>query len=142
MESYKGRKAVQGQQVDVYRNLNLSHGGFSIRDSKTNLVLGHAPTVLITGGIEFKVNEKGRLKTITERRKRVHAFVRGYLVSTNEVKPTDMTRVIIYDPYTTPLFKDVSRKRYLQGLEGDIFFEGSVMFTRESSTMLIINTLL
>lgn len=139
MESHKGREVVSGLLVDIYRNLH--HGGFSIRDSKTKLVLAHADTVLIKGGIEFKVNEKGRLKTIEEKRKRVHAFVRGYFVSGNGMKSPDMNRVLIYDPYLTPLFKDVCSEDYLSGLEGELFFEHTVMYTRDSSKMVLANSL-
>ncbi len=82
---------------------------------------------------QYTYDEKGRQKTIEERRKRVHAFVQGNFVSAGEIKPLDMNRVIMYDPYITPLFKDVSSDDYLLELEGEIFFEGTVIYTNESS---------
>ncbi|USK62172.1 hypothetical protein [Peribacillus asahii] len=130
---------MKGQRVDVYKNLH--HGGFSIRDSKTNLVLAHADSVLLDGGIEFKVNEKGQLKTVTEKRKRVHAFVRGCFVSANESKAEDMSQILIYDPYVTPLFKDVASGQYVHDLEGEVFFEGTVMYTRVSAAITLEGSL-
>jgi hypothetical protein len=130
---YKGRTVEKGQKIDVYRNLH--HGGFSIRDSKTKQVLAHADSVRMRGAVVFKVNEKGRQKTIEERRKRVHAYVQGYFVSADEPKPADMDKVIIYDPYLTPLFKDVSSGSYVVALEGEVFFDGTVVYTNNSAVL-------
>lgn len=126
--SYKGRTVVVGQKVDVYRNLH--HGGFSIRDSKTKQVLAHADSVKMTGGVLFKVNEKGRQKTIEEKRKRVHAYVQGFFVDSDIEHPLDMQRVIVYDPYVTPLFKDMESEEFVTKFEGDVFFEGKVIYTK------------
>lgn len=130
---YKGRTVEKGQKIDVYRNLH--HGGFSIRDSKTKQVLAHADSVRMRGPVVFKVNEKGRQKTIEERRKRVHAYVQGYFVSADEPKPVEMDKVIVYDPYQTPLFKDVSSGSYVVALEGEVFFDGTVVYTNGSAVL-------
>jgi len=65
-------------KVEIYRNLN--NNKWSIRCSKSNLVLAHATQALLYDA-EFVVNEKDRQKVINEKRKNVHAFVRGYLVN-------------------------------------------------------------
>ncbi|WP_197205996.1 hypothetical protein [Cytobacillus firmus] len=98
---FKDRKVVPQQMVDVYRNLHTNNG-YSIRCSKSGLVLSHCSTVMLRNA-RFIVSESGRQKTIQEKRKRVHAYVRGELVGINELVPDDFLQVH-YNPYHTPLF--------------------------------------
>jgi len=65
-------------QVEVYRNLN--NGRLSIRDAKTKLVIGHADRVKLMD-VTFHVSQAGRERVLREKRKNVHAVVRGYMVS-------------------------------------------------------------
>jgi hypothetical protein len=76
-DAYKGRGVVDGQQVELYRNLHNKR--ISVRDAKTKLVLGHADEVMLTGA-QFLVSEAGRQRVLREDRKNVHAVVRGTLV--------------------------------------------------------------
>ncbi|MEH6989521.1 hypothetical protein [Cytobacillus firmus] len=76
---YKGRSLIAGQLVDCYRNLHTDNG-YSIRCAKTGLVLAHCSTVQLKNA-KFVVSEAGRQKTVQEKRKRVHAYIRGELVS-------------------------------------------------------------
>lgn len=98
---YKGRNVEIGQKVDVYRNLHTDNG-YSIRCSKTGLVLAHCSTVTLKNA-KFVVSESGRQKTIEQKRKRVHAYVRGELAAVNEALPKDFEKVV-YNPYYTPFF--------------------------------------
>lgn len=98
---YKGRSVEIGQKVDVYRNLHTDNG-YSIRCSKTGLVLAHCSTVTLRDA-KFVVSESGRQKTIEQNRKRVHAYVRGELAAVNEALPNDFEKVV-YNPYYTPFF--------------------------------------
>lgn len=66
-------------KVEVYRNLH--NGRLSIRDAKTKLVIGHADRVKLLD-VTFHVSQAGRERVLRERRKNVHAVVRGYMVST------------------------------------------------------------
>ena len=65
-------------KVEVYRNLN--NGRLSIRDAKTKLVIGHADRVKLLD-VTFHVSQAGRERVLREKRKNVHAVVRGYMVS-------------------------------------------------------------
>jgi len=65
-------------KVEVYRNLN--NGMLSIRDAKTKHVVGHADRVTLMD-VTFHVSQAGRERVLRERRKNVHAVVRGALVS-------------------------------------------------------------
>lgn len=98
---YKERNIEIGQRVDVYRNLHTNNG-YSIRCAKSGLVLAHCSTVRLKNA-KFVVSESGRQKTIQEKRKRVHAYVRGELATFNEALPKDFEKVE-YNPYFTPFF--------------------------------------
>jgi len=67
---------MKNKQVEVYRNLN--NGRLSIRDAKTKLVLAHADVVTLTE-VTFHVSEAGRQRVLRDKRKNVHAVVRGTL---------------------------------------------------------------
>ena len=64
-------------RVQVYRNLN--NGLISIQDLSTGLVLGHASAIDLEEA-NFIVREAGRQQVIKEKRKNVHAFVRGKVI--------------------------------------------------------------
>ena len=64
--------------VEVYRNLH--NGKFSVRDSKTKRVLAHCDEVTLAG-VVFKVSQAGRERVLRERKKNVHAVVKGKLIS-------------------------------------------------------------
>jgi len=68
----------------VYRNLN--NGLISIQDLSTGLVLGHASAVDLQEA-SFIVREAGRQQVIKEKRKNVHAFVRGKVIDVRNFKP-------------------------------------------------------
>jgi hypothetical protein len=103
LETYKGRTVAEGDRVDVYRNLNT--GNYSIRCSKTKLVLAHASTVQLKECTCY-VQQSGREKTIREKRKRVHAWVSGLFLSAEKPMSATLTREIFYNPYTTDTFID------------------------------------
>lgn len=63
-------------RVDAYRNLHKPGVTYSLRGVSSGLVRGYATAVLLADA-EFKVSQAGRLRVIAQRRKNVHAFVRG-----------------------------------------------------------------
>lgn len=71
-------------RVQVYRNLN--NGLISIQDLSTGLVLGHAYAVDLEEAT-FIVREAGRQQVLKEKRKNVHAFVRGKVISIQNFQP-------------------------------------------------------
>lgn len=62
-------------KVDVYYNLHKNV--WSIRDRKTQKVVNHSHAVLFPNVVSFVVRQGGRDKVIREKKKNVHAFVRG-----------------------------------------------------------------
>ena len=81
-------------RVEVY--FNLHKRVFSIRSCKTGRVIHHTKNVHIRDP-QFVVREGGRQRVLRERKKNVHAFVRGYATYFNEDCPTLDT--IGYNPF-------------------------------------------
>jgi len=63
-------------RVEVY--WNLSRNCWSIRDVATGRIHAHADKVSVRGA-QFVVQPAGRARVLRERKKNVHAFVRGEL---------------------------------------------------------------
>jgi hypothetical protein len=61
--------------VEVYKNLHKDPI-YSIRDAKTKIVIGHGDAIFLKD-VRFFVQQGGRNRVLKERRKNVHAFVRG-----------------------------------------------------------------
>lgn len=84
-----------GQKVVVYYNLHKHV--FSIKDHKSGLVLGHAPTLSMIA-CEFVVSEAGRQRVIAEQRKSVHAYIVGTYVGAKNYQ-VDGLKMGMYNPY-------------------------------------------
>jgi hypothetical protein len=63
-------------RVEVY--WNLTRNCWSIRDAATGRIHAHADKVSVRGA-QFIVQPAGRKRVLRERKKNVHAFVRGEL---------------------------------------------------------------
>ena len=61
-------------RVEVYFNLHKKT--FSVRNCKTGLVIAHTDNIWVEDPV-FVVRKAGREKVLRERKKNVHAFVRG-----------------------------------------------------------------
>lgn len=87
---------------EVYRNLH--NGKWSIRDSQTKLVVGHAISVRLQN-VSYIVGESGRQRVIKEKAKNVHAFAKGELTSVLLFQPFKDRLLEVSDP--TPFDKPV-----------------------------------
>ena len=93
-------------RVEVYRNLH--NGVWSVRDCKTGLVVDHVNEITISNPT-FVVQPAGRRKVIEQKRKNVHAFVRGERVinsAADSFTPAELARFwnghtveVTYNPY-------------------------------------------
>lgn len=101
MEYVKGRTVSPGDRVKVYVNLH-QQGRFSIV-GKDGLVAAYASSVLLQD-IKLHVGESGRQKIILHKRKAVHAWATGTLVSMEEEHPEDLQREVYYEPYNYKYF--------------------------------------
>lgn len=95
----------------VYRNVN--NGKLSIKDESIGLVCGHAHIVYMTN-VSFVVNESARQRVLESKRKNVHAYVSGDIISVDSFKPYKYrnirlssgldisgtaTQIVLYNPY-------------------------------------------
>lgn len=105
-ESYKNRKIIPGQQVEIYRNLNKPGITYSVRDAKTGLVLGHASSLLLSR-CKFIVNQRGRDKVVRTKRKSVHAWISGSfcVIHAGDDKYFGNGTMVSYNPYTNLYFE-------------------------------------
>jgi len=83
-------------KVFVYYNLHKKT--FSIKDTKTNLVVNHSDMVVLKNG-EFKVSQSGRARVLKEKRKNVHAGAKGELVDLTSNQDLSKFTEVTYNPY-------------------------------------------
>jgi len=74
---------------------------WSIKDTKTQLVIDRQPTVYLKN-VELKVSQVGRLRVLKERRKNVHAGVKGIQIK-SPPKGVKWLKAY-YNPYKTDSF--------------------------------------
>ena len=86
-------------KVMIYRN--LTKGCWSVKNLSTNKVVMHMDELFLTD-CEFRVSESGRQRVIRERKKYVHAGVRGFLMESNFV--FDESCQVRYNPYLNETF--------------------------------------
>lgn len=107
---YKGRQVSLGTMVKTY--FNLHRNVFSIialEGEYKGKVIGHAPALLLAHAT-FSVGQAGRNRVIKEKRKNVHAFVKGRIataitgerverVKNQLAAPDDKGVWVSYNPY-------------------------------------------
>jgi hypothetical protein len=100
-----GHKTYDGK-VFVFYNINLSNKLgkplWSIRNEKTGRIIGHDQGVVLRDA-EFVVGQAGKEKVRDEKRKNVHAGVRGFIVH-GETAQAGFGTAITYNPYKYDTF--------------------------------------
>ena len=86
-------------KVMIYRN--LTKGCWSVKNLSTNKVVMHMDELFLTD-CEFRVSESGRQRVIRERKKYVHAGVRGILCDPHFF--FDEPCQVRYNPYKNETF--------------------------------------
>ena len=106
-QSFKGRKIDTSKQVLIYKNLH--NGLFSVKQN--GLVVAHVNSIVLKNGF-FDVNQAGRNRVIREKKKNVHAYVKGFIVSINTVWENEQKRLVTYNPYNNEhfIFRDNSER--------------------------------
>lgn len=89
-----------GKKIEVYRN--LTKDCWSVRYN--GIVVSYAKTVSIENPA-FVVRQRGRERVLEERRKNVHAFVRGELLSLDK-RLGALRHTARYNPYENLYFYD------------------------------------
>jgi hypothetical protein len=88
-------------RVEVYRNLHT--GMWSVRNCQTGLVVDHVHEIAIADPV-FVVQPAGRRKVIEQRRKNVHAFVRGERIERSAIASHGDGVPVTYNPYKYATF--------------------------------------
>jgi len=97
IQLFKGRTIDKTKKISVYRNLH--NNMFSIKQG--GLVVAHTNKIALRG-VTFHVSEKGREKVLQEKKKNVHAYVKGYMCP---IKPLPGERKeVYYNPYKVSSF--------------------------------------
>ena len=99
-----------GEQVYVYWNLHKNL--YSVR--RRGLVQRHSNYVQLRN-VTFAVGEAGRKRVLREKRKHVHAGVRGVDCSCEPAFSTRGWRKVMYDPYRFDSFVAESSRRPVLG---------------------------
>lgn len=89
-------------KVKCYRNLNRKGVVWSVLNIKTGLVIDRSPTVYLSS-CTFKVSQKGNKRVRQNKRKNVHAFVKGKRI---KGVPKAKWKRVSYNPYTMKAFTD------------------------------------
>ncbi len=92
---YKERTIDTTLPVRVFRNLNKKGVWYSIRQK--GLTVAHA-SVLCLEDARFIVNQKTRERIVKTKRKEVHAYVEGHIVSIGLPNPV-APAIIKYNPF-------------------------------------------
>lgn len=104
IEGYKGRTVSIGDKVKVYRNLN--NGKWSILAMAGEFkgkVVAHFDNLCLSE-VSFKISEAGRARVLREKRKNVHAYAIGSIVSVGQAELCDDSQFVTYDPYKFGFF--------------------------------------
>jgi hypothetical protein len=119
--------------VRVFKN--LKHDCYSIM--QRGVVKASARQVRLSG-VEFRVREAGRQRTLREKRKNIHAFAVGRLV--DFVHPSDPRNIepitgrgAFYDPYRFPSFVDRETQTPVTVVTDATFDENGVTYCLEDA---------
>ena len=91
-------KIDPNKKIEVYFNLHKKT--WSVRQS--GRVIGHTDYIQVKDP-QFVVSQKGNERVRREKKKNVHAFVRGYVENRLPVFPSKM-RFVTYNPYKNSSF--------------------------------------
>ena len=94
--------------IEVYKNLNRNC--WSVRQD--GIVMLHTHAIALKQ-CQFKVSEAGRQRVLREKRKNVHAFIKGVFMRKDDLVDRDFGGPFLlvegdkvtYDPYTMSTFK-------------------------------------
>ena len=114
------RKGIlnHGDKVEIYRNLH--NNTFSVR--RDGIVVRHidnADTLLLTNA-KFAVQPAGRAKVLSEKKKNVHAYIRGTVDKDGWKEDSPKTYEVYYNPYKSSSFQKVVRPNSINKVQGNI----------------------
>ncbi len=124
--SFRGRRAKPYQRVKAYWNLHKEVWSLVACDGPDKgLVLGHCPRLGLLSA-KFTVLESGRQRVIREKKKNVHAYAVGKLLSAPDchLKIQFPVRPLSYNPYKAGHFVVRASGEPIHGTEVLLLAEG------------------
>ena len=101
-----------GERVEVYWNLHKDlYSVRALTGPNKGRVVAHVEAIDLYD-VTFAVQLAGRNRVLAERRKNVHAFVRGIVTAG---LPDARYQVVTYNPYKYETFVDASTERPIRG---------------------------
>jgi len=127
--TYFGLGALNGQKVEIYRNLHKKC--FSIRHKGKVVDYLYDSEELILQDVKFAVQPAGRERVRREKKKNVHAFVRGTVIRAGGLHRKGLlrecSRQVWYEPYTMDSF---------EGSMGVPVYEGKTVVFRDGKVLV------
>ena len=116
------------QSVYVYKNLHKDC--WSVKQH--GLVKAHIPKDTTIGMSEcyFTVDVKGREKVLREKRKNVHAYIRGRLHNIDNINKDGKEVEVTYNPYKYETFVDKDTEKF-------VYYADEVLLTHNKVTAYI-----
>ena len=128
---------LEGQKVEIYRNLHKKC--YSIRQKGKVIAYLGFTNELILRDVKFAVQPAGRDRVRRERKKNVHAFVRGIVMKTGGLEREGILRrcgrMVRYDPYTMDSFEATQDAPFV-GWNGDPVYEGKNVIFRNGKVLV------
>tara|TARA_Y100000034_G_scaffold113705_1_gene149007 strand:- start:181 stop:609 length:429 start_codon:yes stop_codon:yes gene_type:complete len=128
---------LEGQKVEIYRNLHKKC--YSIRQKGKVIAYLGFTNELILRDVKFAVQPAGRDRVRRERKKNVHAFVRGIVMKTGGLEREGILRrcgrMVRYDPYTMDSFEATQDAPFV-GWDGDPVYEGKNAIFRNGKVLV------
>lgn len=125
--TYKNRGVEKNQKILIYRNLHKDC--FSVADSQSKKVIAHGDGFLVKF-LDVKVSEKGRERVREQKRKEVHAYIKGVFLKEETLKKETIQECneCYYNPYTTDTFINKKTKEVMTNKEDTFlyFFKNKV----------------
>jgi hypothetical protein len=78
---------------------------FSVRLASSRKVIGYTNRIVLSD-VSFPVQAAGRLRVLKEKRKNVHAFVKGKINHSIRIPHYPQMREVYYNPYVVEVFVD------------------------------------
>ena len=104
---------------------------FSIRLASTRKVIGYADKVVVRD-VGFLVSSSGRLRVLRERKKNVHAVVRGRYEQQEQILTPQQWREAYYNPYQVEGFVDRETREPIQFADMAMCENGKVYYWNAS----------
>ena len=131
---YEAEHMKTGKKVRVYWNLHKKcFSVISLEKEKKGLVVAHVNQLNLDSPV-FKVSEKGRQRVLIEKKKNVHAYVKGTVAPLEGLQRKKLFircfQTACYEPYTMESFETFPDETPIYEAPHVIFRKGELFVSR------------